>query len=342
MTKLSNSTRSLPHAVYTPLHVKGEAVVTARKPWIARALSASLRPSKAEIAALRAHFEARGGDAAAKGALAALAVFEAHPATPGAPVVLDDVAPYAGLPPRAVSDVARELVALRRTDAESAVSAYRDLLKLHAPAPHRKTAGAPETKVVHEQQTSPLGGDHAASDRTVLIRAAAPETAAPARRFVADLLDAAPSSHAGAAAKVLHALSALGIDPSRVPAGGFEGVAGAALGQLGNLLSAYEQQVKVDPVGVLHLHRIDFSPAGIERGEMVHTVPLTPGEEVMIAHREWSNTSQEFEKIVTDYLEDFSESGVTEKGVDLLRRPKANRSRRVAGTNRRSSASLCR
>jgi hypothetical protein len=29
-------------------------------------------------------------------------------------------------------------------------------------------------------------------------------------------------------------------------------------------------------------------------------------------------------------------------GVDLLRRPKANRSRRVAGTNRRSSASLCR
>ena len=40
---------------------------------------------------------------------------------------------------------------------------------------------------------------------------------------------------------------------------------------------------------------------------------MSPGEEVNIAHKEWSNTSEEFQKIVTDSLEEFSEQGVTEK-----------------------------
>jgi hypothetical protein len=56
-----------------------------------------------------------------------------------------------------------------------------------------------------------------------------------------------------------------------------------------------------------------FTPAGIERGRLVYSVPLSPGEEVNIRQREWSRTSEEFERIVTDYLEEFSEEGVTEK-----------------------------
>ena len=42
-------------------------------------------------------------------------------------------------------------------------------------------------------------------------------------------------------------------------------------------------------------------------------MPLSPAEVVNISHKEWSNTSQEFEQIVTDYLEAYSEEGVTEK-----------------------------
>jgi hypothetical protein len=75
----------------------------------------------------------------------------------------------------------------------------------------------------------------------------------------------------------------------------------------------FAQRLLVEPVGLLHLERISFIPAGIERGELVHSVPLSPNEEVNISHKEWSNTSEEFERIVTDFIEAYSEEGVTEK-----------------------------
>jgi hypothetical protein len=74
------------------------------------------------------------------------------------------------------------------------------------------------------------------------------------------------------------------------------------------------QQLRfIEPVGLLHLERINFVPAGIERGELVYSVPLSPAEEVNITHKEWSNTSEEFSKIVNDFQEAYSEEGVTEK-----------------------------
>jgi len=83
--------------------------------------------------------------------------------------------------------------------------------------------------------------------------------------------------------------------------------------RLNNLLNAFRRNMSVEPVGYLHLERLSFTPVGIERGELVHSVPLSPGEEVNIKHREWSHITEEFERIVTDYLEEFSEEGVTEK-----------------------------
>ena len=80
-----------------------------------------------------------------------------------------------------------------------------------------------------------------------------------------------------------------------------------------SLLETYIRTLKVEPVGYLHLEKLTFTPAGTEKGELIYTVPLAPGEEIAIAHREWSNTSSELEEIVTDYQEDFSEEGVTEK-----------------------------
>lgn len=76
---------------------------------------------------------------------------------------------------------------------------------------------------------------------------------------------------------------------------------------------AFEQRLQIEPVGMLHLERLSFVPAGIERGELKYSVPLAPGEQVNITHKEWSNTSEEFERIVTDFIEAFSEEGVTEK-----------------------------
>lgn len=85
------------------------------------------------------------------------------------------------------------------------------------------------------------------------------------------------------------------------------------LAALQGAATGFAESMRTPPVGYLHLERLAFTPAGIERGELSYSVPLSPGEEVNISHREWSHTSEEFEKIVTDYLEEYSEEGVTEK-----------------------------
>ena len=84
-------------------------------------------------------------------------------------------------------------------------------------------------------------------------------------------------------------------------------------GKLGGLIAGFQSRMFIEPVGFLHLERIEMYPAGVERGELVHSVPLTPGETVNISHKEWSVTSKEFEDIVQDYFEGYSEQGVAEK-----------------------------
>ncbi len=72
-------------------------------------------------------------------------------------------------------------------------------------------------------------------------------------------------------------------------------------------------QFSFQPVGWLHLERLEMTPVGIEDGELVYSVPLTPKETVNITHREWSETTSTFESLVSDSFEGFSEKGVTEK-----------------------------
>jgi hypothetical protein len=66
------------------------------------------------------------------------------------------------------------------------------------------------------------------------------------------------------------------------------------------------------PIGMLNLERLEIFPSGIERGELIGTVPLAPLEETAVIHKEWSVTSKEFTSIVTDSLESVSETGVTD------------------------------
>jgi hypothetical protein len=78
-------------------------------------------------------------------------------------------------------------------------------------------------------------------------------------------------------------------------------------------LDTFTKAIKVSPIGILHLERIEMEPAGIERGELVATIPLAPGETTSVTQKEWSVMSQDFSSIVTDFLENYSEKGVTEK-----------------------------
>ncbi len=75
----------------------------------------------------------------------------------------------------------------------------------------------------------------------------------------------------------------------------------------------FKERFKMEPVGRLHMERLEMFPAGVERGELVYSVPLAPKETVNISHKEWAVRKEEYEKIIQDYLEGYSEEGVTEK-----------------------------
>lgn len=77
-------------------------------------------------------------------------------------------------------------------------------------------------------------------------------------------------------------------------------------------LESFRNAFKVSPIGLLNLERLEMTPAGMQRGELIATIPLAPGEKTTVTHKEWSVTSQEFTSIVTDSLENYSETGVTE------------------------------
>lgn len=75
---------------------------------------------------------------------------------------------------------------------------------------------------------------------------------------------------------------------------------------------ALEINTSVSPLGMLNLERLEMAPAGIERGELIATIPLAPGEKTAVVQKEWSVTTKEFTSIITDSLENFSETGVTD------------------------------
>jgi hypothetical protein len=79
-----------------------------------------------------------------------------------------------------------------------------------------------------------------------------------------------------------------------------------------DLTDGFEERMRVEPIGRLHLERIDMTPVGVIRGELVHSVGLAPKETVTLIHREWSSRETSFEKVVTEEFEQSTEEGVTE------------------------------
>ena len=78
-------------------------------------------------------------------------------------------------------------------------------------------------------------------------------------------------------------------------------------------VAGFQARMAIEPVGNLHLERIEMYPSGVQRGELAHSLALVPGETVNISHKEWSVSEKEFEEIVNDYFEGYSEEGVAEK-----------------------------
>jgi hypothetical protein len=68
----------------------------------------------------------------------------------------------------------------------------------------------------------------------------------------------------------------------------------------------------LEPVGLLHLERLEMTPLEIERGELLYSLPLAPLEKVTLAHKEWTTRQEQFERYIQDYLENYSERGVVE------------------------------
>ena len=65
--------------------------------------------------------------------------------------------------------------------------------------------------------------------------------------------------------------------------------------------------------GVLFLERMDFTPVALVKGELVYTLPLTPGERITVSHKEWAKTVEEFEKELTTITEEEMEKATTER-----------------------------
>ena len=68
----------------------------------------------------------------------------------------------------------------------------------------------------------------------------------------------------------------------------------------------------MSPIGWLNLERIEMTPAGIERGGLIATIPLAPKERTTVVQQEWSVVTKDFSSIVTDSLDNYSETGVTD------------------------------
>ena len=75
-----------------------------------------------------------------------------------------------------------------------------------------------------------------------------------------------------------------------------DSAAGMALHQLNSGLTAvhgFGQSSTASPLGMLNLERLEMVPAGVQRGELIATIPLAPMEQTAVAQKEWSVTTQE-------------------------------------------------
>ena len=80
-------------------------------------------------------------------------------------------------------------------------------------------------------------------------------------------------------------------------------------------MSSFSTTSATSPIGMLNLERIEMTPAGIERGGLIATIPLAPtrAHDRRRCSRKWSVVKQGLQHHqCTDSLDNYSETGVTD------------------------------
>jgi hypothetical protein len=229
----------------------------------------------------------------------------------------------------------QEVERARREPPESYMGAFAsgDHRRLQA-AQVRGDSDAPNAPPADREDLTPLirdGGPNGDSRPTVVaanLLRPSPSTLelATAHPFAAEMfgtLGAArlPSVLAWAADQATHQLDAMLAEarpylPGASAASVLDLVGGLAelerRRRLANVFVTALTRRPLEPVGLLHLERLEMTPVAIERGELVYSLPLAPKEKVTLAHKEWTTREEEFSRYIQDYFENFSETGVAE------------------------------
>jgi hypothetical protein len=346
MALLDNSKRRLPQAVYAKVSLRdreGAGAFKPRQPWAKAGLLAAMRPAPQHLAEAKRRAE-EAGDRNAVMLLDALAPY----AGDGGIDPVEAAAAVAPFEDATVAAVAETLLEGRRTHATRALAAFDAAVDaLREDAGDATTAAGPQPppgarrvteidpaiaggEVFRIDEEEELGGPEAPErprgrsavrrvrSRTFVTRAAVPVTRSRRSHLALSLPDAVEVSLArnldpAPIEALLDLATEAGYEARSLQVGVAKTAIGRQLNQAAAAIDAFKKSANAEPIGFLHLERLTFAPDGIERGELVHSVPLAPGEEVNIAHKEWATRSEEFQKIITDELEDFSEQGVVEK-----------------------------
>ena len=297
MSELSNSSRRLDKATYAPIQLGKAVASTLNRPFEKAATLNQMRLQKGEVVAVQ---NTMGSKASAlpPSSWDAIQQFEPQPLgvlMPGANVT-------ASLPTSDLQTFAKALVSYRVASLNSAQQAP-------PPAP-----SAPSTQTPPPPSAPPVG-PNALPPRSIAqagVPAANASKVGAMTSITAQVAGVSAAKVAPPAAPQIHPETvqiAMGIiSPSVRYAGNYALVTAAK-----NADQYFDQTVKITPIGRLHLERLEMTPAGIERGELLATIPLAPQETTGVMQKEWATTSDEFSSIVTDYLEQVSEKGVTEK-----------------------------
>ncbi len=237
------------------------------------------------------------------------------------PLTEDNVAAFAGAAlaeeERALSEAERDVASTIERLAADAAPASAELAAL---VKH-------EVALAREQLTNELRGTltsmlNVSSDRLADLRAA-PAAAVPSVPVVVtrdalhrELTRAAPATAAllgsmrffshpkyvarSGAAEAGHAL-------------GFAALRKTSLAAKAKLVGVLLESSRTEPIGYLHLERLNFTPVGYVRGDLVYSLPMLPGEVTRLSHREWSRTENEFARLVSTSLEKATEEQLAEK-----------------------------
>ena len=300
MATLSNSGRQLLKATHVSLQFD-QPVDKLSQAHVKAALVRGLRLQTGEVDALRSKVSGAGSAAIPDPVWSTLKQFEPQP--------------IAALMPKAsvLADVpATHLQTFAQAVLDQRTAQFRSLSQPPTPAPTGGLGSAP---------AQPAGPAASGATRNVPATStaggAAPSTAGIGSARLAALRTPPPTVRLAPGA-----MSAPSVSPAQIQAAAVgpsaslatQAVLAASLVTFAKgAMDTFTQAVKISPIGMLHLERIEMEPAGIERGELVATIPLAPGETTNVTQKEWSVTSQDFSSIVTDYLENYSEKGVSEK-----------------------------